>query len=179
MAFADPLEGFYYLIIVDSYSKSLKVFQCKKPTTEVTINFLHELFARFGLVDCLVSDNGTQFTSTDFQEFCETFLIKHITTPSYHPRSNGQAERFVDILKRALRKACGTPTEKALPQFLLIYRITPNVNTPSSLSPAEIISAPKITSVFDKFLPKQTKQGRTFIAPRKQYIPGENILQDV
>ena len=25
---------------------------------------------------------------------CKIFQIKHITTPQYHPRSNGQAERF-------------------------------------------------------------------------------------
>ena len=86
---------------MDSYRKWPEVFRCKKKTTtEITINFLHELFARFGLVDCLVSDNGTQFTLADFKEFCETLQIKHITTPPYHPRSNGQAERFVDTLKK-------------------------------------------------------------------------------
>ena len=134
-----PLEGFYYLIIVDNYSRWPEVFWCKKPTTEVTINFLHELFPHFGLVDCLVCDNRAQFTSANFKEFSETFQIKHIMTPPYHPRSNDQAERFVDTLKRVLRKACSTPTEKALQQFLQVYRDTPNVNTPSSLSPAEIM----------------------------------------
>ncbi|GAB1605961.1 uncharacterized protein K02A2.6-like, partial [Argonauta hians] len=56
--FAGPLEGYYYLIVVDSFSKWPEVFRCKNPTTETTINALHELFSRFGVVDCLVSDNG-------------------------------------------------------------------------------------------------------------------------
>ena len=32
------------------------------PTTGITIGFLRELFAQFGVVDCVVSDNGSQFT---------------------------------------------------------------------------------------------------------------------
>ncbi len=100
--YAGPIDGFYYLIIVDSYSKWPEVFRCKNPTTETTINFLHELFARFGVVDCLVTDNPTQFPSADFQVFCEIYHVKHIKTPPYHPRLSGRAERCVDTLKRAL-----------------------------------------------------------------------------
>ena len=135
--YAGPLEYFYYLIVVDSYSTWPEVLRCRKPTTATTINFLHELFARFGVVDCLVSDNATQFTSSEFKEFCETYQIKHITIPQYHPRSNGQAERFMDTLKRALKKVYGSPTEKSLQQFLQVYRITANPNIPEAQFPAE------------------------------------------
>ena len=71
--YAGPLEDFYYLIMVDSYSKWPEVLRCRKPTTATTINFLHELFARFDVVDCLVSDNATQFTSSEFKEFYKTY----------------------------------------------------------------------------------------------------------
>ena len=64
--FAGPLEGFYYLIVVDSYCKWPEVLTCRRPTTGTTIGFLHELFARFGVLDCVVSDNGSQFTSVEF-----------------------------------------------------------------------------------------------------------------
>ena len=101
--FTDPLEDFYYLIVVDTYSKWPEVLRCRRPTG-TTIGFLHELFARFGVVDCVVSDNRRQLTSVEFKEFCEIFQIKFITTPQYHPRSNSQAEHFVDTLKRALKK---------------------------------------------------------------------------
>ena len=86
--YAGPLDGQYYLIVVDSFSKWLEVFRCKSPTTDFTIKTVHELFARFGVVDCLVSDNGTQFTSGDLREYMEDFQVEHITTPTYHPRSN-------------------------------------------------------------------------------------------
>ena len=85
--YAGPLEDFYYLIVVDSYSKWPEVLRCRKPATATTINYLHELFARFGVVDCLISSNATQFTSSEFKEFCETYQIKHITTPQYYPEA--------------------------------------------------------------------------------------------
>ena len=147
--FAGPLEDFYYLTVVDSYCKWPEVLRCRRHTTGTTIGFLHELFVRFGIVDCVVSNNGSQFTSAEFKEFCEIFQIKYITTPQYHPRSNGQAERFVDTLKRAIKKASGTPTVKALQQFLQVYRITPNPNTPLAVSPPKTMFA-RIRSVFYK-----------------------------
>ena len=63
--FAGPVDNLYYLIFVDSHSKWPEVLQCKKPTTDCTIGFLHELFARFGVV----TDSGTQFTSSEFRDF--------------------------------------------------------------------------------------------------------------
>ena len=171
--FAGPLEDFYYLIVLDSYSKWPEVLRCRRPITGTTIGFLYELFAWFGVVDCVVSDNGSQFTSVEFKEFCEIFQIKHITTPHYHPRSNGQVERFVDTLKRALKKVSGTPTDKTLQQFLQVYRIIPNPNTPLAVSPAETMFARKIRSVFDKLLPKQNKLRKTTLAPKKRFNPGE------
>ena len=160
---------------MDSYSKGLEVLRCRRPTTGTTIGFLHELFARFGVVDCVVSDKGSQFTLVEFNEFCEIFQIKHITTPQYHPRSNGQAERFVDTLKRALKKASGTLTDKALQQYLQVYRITPNPNTLLAVSLAETMFARKIRSVFNKLLPKQNKLRNTTLAPKK-FQPGRKNL---
>ena len=81
--------------------------QMQNPTTKITIQFLHERFARFGVVDTLMFDNGSQFMTREFRDFCEAYQIKHITIPPYHPRSNGQAERHVDTLKRVLKKKLG------------------------------------------------------------------------
>ena len=125
--FAGLMEDIYHLIVVDSYTKWPEVLRCKRPTTGVAITFLDELFARFGVMNCLVSDNRTQFTSSDCKEFCDTFQIKHITTPPYHPRSNGLEERFVDTLKRALKKASGTPSEK---NFATVFTGLPNHTEP-------------------------------------------------
>ena len=80
-------------------------------------------------------------------------------TSVYHSRSNGQAERFVNTLKRALRKNQGMDTdERSIQKFLEVYRFTPNLNTDSGLSPAELMFARKIRSVFNRLLPRLMKK---------------------
>ncbi|XP_014776256.1 uncharacterized protein K02A2.6-like [Octopus bimaculoides] len=90
------------------------------------------------------------------------FTVKHKTLATYHPRSNGQAERFVDTFKRALRKANKKATDKVtLQQFLRVFRVTLNPNSPAGNSPTELMCTRKVKSVFDKLLPgKERKSTR-------------------
>lgn len=139
--YAGPLEGTYYLVIIDAYSKWPEIFPTKQITTKATVNLLHSLFANKGMPEVLVSDNGTQFCSADFEEFCTENGVQHIKTPPFHPQSNGQAERFVDTFKRAIKKlqAGKCSLENVLNTFLLTYRTTPNPNAPEGKSPAELM----------------------------------------
>ena len=140
------------------------------------VNRLHELFARYSVVDTIVSDNGTQFTSKEFEHFCATFQVEHIRIPPCHPRSNGQAERFVDTIKRALKKAIGTPTKNALQLFLQLYRITPNKSAPSTLSPAESMFARRIRSVFYKLIPSKKSHIPAILVPRRTFNKNDKVF---
>ncbi|KRX51535.1 Uncharacterized protein T09_14668, partial [Trichinella sp. T9] len=103
--FAGPVNGKMFLIIVDAHSKWPEVLHMPHITTEQTIESLKTVFARFGFPEVLVSDNGTQFTSTEFTIFCPENGIRHVTSAPYHAQSNGQVERFIDTFKRALKKS--------------------------------------------------------------------------
>ena len=49
------------------------------------------MFATHGIPEIIVSDNGSVFTSKEFQQFVQMNGIKHVTTAPYHPGSlNGQ-----------------------------------------------------------------------------------------
>lgn len=98
--YAGPFQGHSYLVIADSFSKWRDLFIMTSTTTAATIAKLWEVNGRFGLMDIIVSDNGPQFTSYEFDEFCKLEGICHIPTPPVHPQSNGQAERYVDTLTR-------------------------------------------------------------------------------
>ena len=103
--YAGPIKGTYFFVIVDSFTNWPNAFKCKTPTTKTTIKVLQELFARIGLPETIVSDNGTPFTSKEFENFCKLLSINHLKSAPYHPRLNGLMERFIDAFKRAIKKA--------------------------------------------------------------------------
>ncbi|XP_039312438.1 uncharacterized protein K02A2.6-like [Solenopsis invicta] len=114
--YAGPVEGVMLLIIVDAYSKWLEVKVTTSTTTTATIATLDELFSRYGVPVTVVSDNGRQFVSAEFEAFLQTSGVKyHKLTAPYHP-SNGQAERYVQTVKNAL-KAMST-TQSSIQQNL-------------------------------------------------------------
>ena len=153
--FAGPLHGQMYLVIVDAFSKWPEIVEMTSSTTTSTINVLQRLFAQFGLPETIVSDNGTQFTSAVFQEYCRENTIKHIKSPPFHPQSNGQAERFVDTFKRALMKLKDEGTYKeSLQIFLFSYRTTPCASLPNGRFPAENFLGRKLRSILTELHPR-------------------------
>ncbi|XP_054746789.1 uncharacterized protein K02A2.6-like [Anastrepha obliqua] len=155
---AGPCNSFYYFVIVDTFSKWPEIFQIENITTQTIISKLNETLSRYGDCDTLVSDNGTQFTSGAFEQFVTSQGIQHIRTSPYHPQSNGQAERFVDTLKRALKKLKmeGTDSEN-LQTFLQTYRFTPNPSVVERKSPAEAFLNRKIKTTLDLTKPQTTE----------------------
>ena len=123
------------------------------PMTKTTTKVLQELFARFGLPETIESDNGTPFISKELENFSKLLSINRLKSALYHPRSNELEERFIDVFKRAIKKPYEIEAEnEELKIFQSIYRITPNQNTNTSMSPAELMFARKIRSVFDKLI---------------------------
>ena len=144
MDYAGLFENKYFLVVVDSCSKWPEIFILQTITTSETINKLNEIFARYGLPHTIITDNGTQFTAHVFQNFCIVNGISHIRSPPFHPQSNGQAERFVEIFKRALSKMKGEgPTSDNLQIFQRCYHTTPNASI-NTAKPAEIMFGKKI-----------------------------------
>ena len=96
-------EGQHYLIMIDAFSKWLEVHEMGISTmASRTIEVMRRVFSFHGIPRRLVTDNGPQFRSVEFQEFMKGNGVKHQLTPPYHPSSNGQAERAVQIFKRSM-----------------------------------------------------------------------------
>ena len=141
-----------WLIVVDACSKWPKVISMNSTTAEKTTDVLRQLFARFGLPNHIVTDNGPQFAADKFRQFCCNNGIFHTFVAPYHPSSNGQAERFVQTFKSAMQKGKGSELEKTLNQFLLRYRTTPHPKT--GKSPSEIMFGRNIKTRLDLLHPK-------------------------
>ncbi|KHN83739.1 Uncharacterized protein K02A2.6, partial [Toxocara canis] len=137
--YAGPFTGHKFLVTVDAYSKYPEIFRMASTTLLATTRTLRRLSAHYGLPETLVTDNRTQFSSYDLQQFCTSNRICHIFSPFYHPQSNGQEERFVDTFKRTMHKLKreGTVPE-IMDTFLGTYRTTPNASLPEHRTPAEL-----------------------------------------
>ena len=73
----------HFLIVMDAQSKWAEVVEV---TTAKKIEVLKNLFSLHGISE-LVSDNGAQFTSTDFVECIRANGIQHTRSAPYHPSS--------------------------------------------------------------------------------------------
>ncbi|XP_003377509.1 putative integrase core domain protein [Trichinella spiralis] len=148
---AGPIYGKNFLIVVDAFSKWLEVRVLKNTTSESVISCLRQIFSIHGLPDIIVSDNGTQFTSHIFQEYLNKGGIKHITSASFHPSSNGQAERMVRITKEFLKKMTQRDWEYDLANFSFCQHVTPC--TTAGKSPAELLMNRRLRTVLDRLQP--------------------------
>lgn len=67
----DPVDGYYYLVVVVAYTKWPEIFRTLSTTSTAKLAFLQATFARYDNPPTLVSDNGTQFISDRFKQFCK------------------------------------------------------------------------------------------------------------
>ena len=152
MDFAGPFHSFMWLLYVDAKSKYPGVIKMKLTTSAKLIFEMKKLFSLFGLPKTLVTDNGPQFVSSEFENFCKNNGIYHMKSAPYHPQSNGIAERFVQTFKKsigAMQADSGNIDEK-VEEFLQKYRATPNN---SGKSPAEMFFGRKIRTKLDLLMP--------------------------
>ena len=152
--YCGPISGKMLLVVIDSHSKWLEVHIASTATSEITIEHLRRTFSTHGIPDTIVSDNASCFTSNEFIHFCKMNGIKHITSATYHPSTNGMAERAVQTVKEGLKRlTCGT-LETRLSRFLFTYRITPQTTT--NTSAAELLMKRKPKSTLDLVRPDLT-----------------------
>lgn len=157
-----PFLNRYFLILVDAHSKWIEAFPMTSMTSKATIDVLRSCFARFGLPRYIVSDNAPNFTSSEIEQFFKLNSIEHITSPPYHPSSNGQAENAVKSIKNSLRNALGknecSDINKILNNFLFDFRNT--VHCTTGRSPASLMFNRELRTRFNILLPsdKETNE---------------------
>ena len=72
------LKGATYLLVVDYFSRYPEVQKLSNTTSQGVITVLKTIFSRFGIPEIIVSDNGPQYSSTEFDEFTEAYDFTHV-----------------------------------------------------------------------------------------------------
>ncbi|KAG6464303.1 hypothetical protein O3G_MSEX014427 [Manduca sexta] len=149
--FLGPLHGSMYLVIVDAYTKWVEVFNTPA-TSNAVVEKLYEYVSRFGLPHTIVTDNATTFTSDSFKTFCTQNGVIHLTSPAYHPASNGQAESYVKIVKKGIKScilSCENVTESKLKLFQYLYDYRNSIHSTTLISPAQLVYGRTLRSRLD------------------------------
>jgi transposase InsO family protein len=77
--FAGPFEHKMFLILIDAHSKWIEAFSVSNATSQTVITQLRTVFARFGIPEMIVTDNGSCFVSEEFEAYLVQNGIKHTT----------------------------------------------------------------------------------------------------
>ena len=107
----------------------------KQTTSVAVIEHCKSIFARFGIPEIVLTNNGPQFNSREFLKFSQDNTFTHLTSSPYDPQGNGESERAVQTVKNLLRKS----TDPYI--ALLSYRTAPLQN---GYSPAELMMSRKL-----------------------------------
>lgn len=186
-------NGIYFLILIDSYSKWVEVFQMSGTNATKTIEKLRTCFSAYGVPENIVTDGGPPFQSEEFEEFLRSNGINHLFSPPYHPASNGQVESMVGIFKTSLLKQIiqdnyqgpKRTLQHKLDCFLFSYRNTPH--TVTGKTPAELFlkfqPRTRLTLLKPDFLREmENKQTKTKElcdrkrGPERCFVIGQQVL---
>ena len=124
---------------MDYFSRYIETQKLSSTTSSSIIIALKSIFACHGIPDVVVTDNGPQYSSSEFETFAASYNFSHITSSPYYLRGNGEVERAVRTLKNLLKEA------KDPYLALIAYRVTtlPWCN----LSPSQLLMGRRLRTV--------------------------------
>lgn len=93
----------YILCVEDVFTRWIEAEAFPNVEAKTVTMFLNkQVFSRYGCPRIIISDNGSQFNSGTYRQFCEKYKIERFFTPIFHQQSN-PVERRNQELKKVLR----------------------------------------------------------------------------
>ena len=145
-----------YLLVVDYYSRFVEIAKLSGSTATEVITHTKSIFARHGIPEVVVSNNGPQYSSAEYTQSAREYGFSHVTSSPLYPQGNGEAERAVRTVKDLLRKQ-GDP-------YLALFacRATP---LQCGYSPAELLMSRRLRSTVPT-----TRKGLLPVVPDRERI---------
>jgi ribonuclease HI len=102
----------HVLVAIDKFTKWIDFKPIASLTSAKAVEFIQDIIFRFGIPNSIITDLGSNFTSSEFFDFCEQKSIQMKYASVAHPRANGQVERANGMILEALRKKVFDKNEK-------------------------------------------------------------------
>jgi transposase InsO family protein len=99
----------FTFVVVEYFTKWIEARAVSTITSKTAQKFFWQnIVCRFGVPSELTVDNGKQFDSQDFRDFCFSISTKLAFASVYHPQSNGVVERANDKIFTTIKKRFST-----------------------------------------------------------------------
>ena len=166
-------SGDYLLVVTDDFSRYPEVEILRSASAKAVIPHLDSIFARQGIPEVVRTGNGPPFNRESFQMFATRGFTHRRITPEW-PRANGEAERLMKTLEKAIRTAViqGKNWKQELFTFVRQHRATPHSTT--GKSPSELLNGRKLKSTlpwveYDEASPEIRQADATRKEKMKEY----------
>jgi transposase InsO family protein len=142
-----------------------------------TVKFIRGLVCRFGVPNRIITDNGSQFTSGLFREYCASASIKICFASIAYPQSNGQAERAnTEVLKGLKTKSFNAKLEACSKKWLdnlqsILWSIRTTASKPTGETPFFLVYGAEAV------LPTDVKFGSSRVLAFNE-IRQEDLIKD-
>jgi hypothetical protein len=168
------LNNRIYIIVVDHYSNFFEHELLSAATSGLVIKAMKQMFARYRIPEKMITDNGTQYVSDEFNKFSREYGFDHSTTSPRFPQAIGKAESAVGVSKQLMQKSLIAKSDFYV--ALLDFRNTPQAEI--GLIPAQRMFGRRtrslIPAVFKKYelqqLPNVKQRIESSRAKKKQYF---------
>jgi transposase InsO family protein len=94
----------HMLVAIDKFTKWIEYKSITSLTLAEAVEFIQDIIFRFGIPNSIITNLGSNFTSSEFFDFCEQRSIQIKYASVAHPRANGQMEMANGMILEALRK---------------------------------------------------------------------------
>ena len=130
----------YILTVVDYATRYPEATPLPSIETTRVAEALLDLYSRVGFPQEVLTDLGSQFTSSLMKEVSRLISVTQLNTSPYHPCCNGLVERFNGTLKTILTRLCSERPQdwdRYISAVLFAYREVPQSST--GFSPFELL----------------------------------------
>ncbi|CAF4371105.1 unnamed protein product, partial [Rotaria magnacalcarata] len=142
----------YIISLTDILSKFVIAKAVRDCSASTTTKFLiNDVILKYGTPTCILTDNGTHFTTQLMNNLFQHLGVTHLYSTVYHPQTNGQIERFNATMDGKIAALCN---ERRTNWDEVLQYVTFNYNTSIHATtkqiPFEIMHGRQATLPFDQ-----------------------------
>lgn len=138
--FTESNEGYkHILLIVDGFTKFCLIKPLKTLNALELIPILRDTITLFGTPSVVISDRGTNFSSSQIKSLFEELHIEHHLISTGTPRSNGQVERYVSTVTDMLNTMCSEQSDWPNALWKVQQSINTTIQNSTGFSPLRLL----------------------------------------